>query len=60
MPVSEKKLAKTLNKLRKLESNRQCASCTSISESPLGFMNVVPTYNTFVCNMCKSALQSFS
>ena len=58
--MSEKKLTKTMNKLRKLEGNKKCASCTATSESPLGYMNVVPKYKIFVCNMCKSALQSYS
>jgi hypothetical protein len=56
----DKKLLKTLNKLRKLSANKSCASCNAVSESPLGYMNVVPLYKMFVCNMCKSALQSYS
>ena len=46
----DKKMLKTLNKLRKLSANKSCASCNAVSESPLGYMNVVPLYKMFVCN----------
>ncbi|OQS06247.1 hypothetical protein THRCLA_20414 [Thraustotheca clavata] len=47
-----------LNILRKLEANKACANCDTISK--FGHSNVCDKFKTFVCNNCKSAHQSYS
>lgn len=47
-----------LQRLRKLPENRVCPNC--LKEDRIGFKSICVTFQTFVCNECKSAHQSFS
>lgn len=49
---------KLLNKLRRDKNNRKCVDCAITSQ--FGFSNVCVPYKSFVCDICKSAHQSYS
>ena len=48
-------LEKELEKLRRVESNKQCPNCWA--EEKLGFRNCCVKFSSFVCGNCKAAHQ---
>ena len=47
-----------LKSLRKLEGNKICPNCGTVSE--FGFGKVCAKFNTFVCDLCKTSHQAIS
>lgn len=56
--ASTKQIEEYLQKIRRTPSNKLCANCRAPSR--LGFSAVCVKYGSFVCDLCKSAHQSFS
>ncbi|KAM3576844.1 hypothetical protein VYU27_001210 [Nannochloropsis oceanica] len=56
--AEEKRAKQLLEQIRRMPHNKRCVNCDK--ESIAGHNNVCTKFQTFVCNTCKSAHQSFS